>query len=92
MTSDGEIVLRYAGGSANGYVDGDTSIAQFNNPGSLAFDKQGNMYVADLGNYCVRKITTQGQVSTLTGSGTQGPAIDGHGTGAIFLHTRIHCS
>ena len=84
ISADGKII-RIAGGSANaGYVDGDTSIAQFNNPGAIASDPYGNIYVADGGNFCVRKITRQGQVSTLAGSGSQGLAVDGHGTAASF--------
>jgi len=54
----------YKGGSA-GYLDATGTTARFNNPGAIAFDSMGNLYVADYGNHCVRKITSVGVVSTV---------------------------
>jgi len=66
-----------------GYVNGALSTALFYGPRSIAFDAQGNCYIADLGNDVIRKITTAGVVSTLAGNGTQGYA-DGPGAVAEF--------
>jgi len=63
-------------------VDGDTSVAEFLNPNALLFDMQGNMFVADNGNYCIRKVTPSGEVSTIAGS-TAG-YMDGEGADAKF--------
>ncbi len=76
-------VSTFAGRETKGFVDGDTSVAEFLNPNSILFDKQGNMYVADNGNYCIRKITPAGMVSRFTGTGTQGMA-DGAAGAAQF--------
>jgi len=72
-------VSTFAGKETRGFVDGDTSVAKFLNPNAIVFDKQGNMYVADNGNYCIRKITPAGMVSRFTGLGMTGMADGGPG-------------
>lgn len=66
-----------------GFTNGPLSSALFYSAGSIAFDAQGNGYVADLGNNVIRKITAAGVVSTLAGNGTPGYA-DGSPTIAEF--------
>gem|GEM_PF-1244248 len=50
-----------------GSQDGIGAAARFNSPRGLAMDAAGNLYVADTGNFTVRKITPAGAVSTLAG-------------------------
>ena len=79
----GGMVTTYAGsGSTPGFLDGPASTAVFNNPGDLAIDTAGNVYVADTNNNRVRLISG-GVVSTYAGSGTFGFA-DGPVTSAKF--------
>lgn len=78
-----EQVSTYAGSGAVGFKDGDTAIAEFSYPAGLALDPQGNLYVADAGNYCIRKITPGGSVSKFAGSGTRG-FLDGNSEIAQF--------
>lgn len=66
-----------------GFVDGSVSSAKFFRPMGLAVDTGGNVYVADIANYRIRKISTQGVVTTLAGSGQRG-SVDGVGVGASF--------
>ncbi|HSC38063.1 MAG TPA: NHL repeat-containing protein [Chitinophagaceae bacterium] len=73
-------VSTFAGREQKGFVDGDTSVAEFLNPNPILFDRQGNMYVADNGNYCIRKITPAGMVSKFSGIGTHGMADGPAGT------------
>jgi len=46
-----------AGTGQNGDTDGDASMATFSLPTGLAFDADGALYVADMGNARIRKIT-----------------------------------
>lgn len=50
-------VSTLAGTGVPGYRNGRGSIAQFNNAAGLCIDTNGNVYVADSGNNCIRKIS-----------------------------------
>lgn len=76
------VVSTLAGSTPPGYADGMGEDAKFSNLGGITIDSQGNLYVSDGANHKVRKITSNGQVSTLAGS-TQGYA-NGTGTSAKF--------
>ena len=56
ITSTGE-VSTLAGSGAYGFANGNGTAAQFNGPTGVAVDSGGNVYVADLGNHSIRKIT-----------------------------------
>jgi sugar lactone lactonase YvrE len=70
-------------GGREGFADGQGAAAAFNTPSGIALDRHGNLYVADTGNHAIRRITPQGQVSTVAGDGTPGFA-DGVGAQARF--------
>lgn len=75
INAEGKVTM-LAGTGILGFNEGNGSQAQFNYPGGIAIDEHGNVYVADRGNYRIRKITPDGMVSTLSGIGTTG-ATDG---------------
>ncbi|TAE31874.1 MAG: hypothetical protein EAZ92_02200, partial [Candidatus Kapaibacterium sp.] len=76
------IVTTYAGTGTGGSADGALLSAQFGRPFRMAFDGGGNLYITDIINHSIRKISG-GTVSTLAGSGVAGN-VNGIGTAAQF--------
>ncbi|MFT5724010.1 MAG: sugar lactone lactonase YvrE [Bacteroidia bacterium] len=80
------VVSTFAG-FKTGLVNGAASSAQFSYPYDVVQDASGNIYVSDMNNHVIRKITPAGVVSTFAGSGTGGFS-DGTGTAARFNQPR----
>ncbi len=83
-----KFVRTFAGSGTAGYKDGSSSEAQFNfsiRGAGIVTDSEGNVFVADVGNHSIRKITPSGIVSTFAGNGTSGSA-NGTGNNARFYH------
>ncbi|BAU53441.1 Serine/threonine-protein kinase PknD [Mucilaginibacter gotjawali] len=59
------------------------SPVEFNGPTGIVADASGDIYIADQGNYCIKRIAPNGEVTTLAGSGSPGNT-DGKGTAASF--------
>ncbi|HTV39130.1 MAG TPA: immunoglobulin domain-containing protein [Candidatus Sulfotelmatobacter sp.] len=74
----------FAGSAAQGNVDGVTNLSEFNNPGAVAMDSSGNIYIADTADNTIRKIAAGGTVSTFAGSPGISGSADGDGTNAFF--------
>jgi len=67
-----------------GYADGKWLVAQFDEPTDVCSDKNGNLYVADKNNHCIRKIGTDGYVTTIAGTPTVAGDVDGNASSAKF--------
>ena len=65
-----------------GFEDGKGTNARFSSLTDLEFDSNEDLFVLDAGNYAIRKIDTNGNVTTFAG-GSNGSA-DGSGTDAQF--------
>lgn len=69
-------------GANSGSTDGSGANARFNNPGGIAADSAGNLYVCDTNNHTVRKVTATGGVTTLAGAAGIRGSSDGIGLNA----------
>jgi sugar lactone lactonase YvrE len=80
-------VSTVAGNGDAGLVNGDGgrfSPVAFDNPGGVALDATGNLYVADVENNVIRKIDPNGNVTTFAGSGMPYAYLDGPAETAEF--------
>jgi sugar lactone lactonase YvrE len=68
-----------AGTGARGYTGdgGDALNATLGAPMDVAVDAAGNVYIADTSNNVVRKVTANGVISTVAGTGSRGNGGDG---------------
>jgi hypothetical protein len=79
------VVTTFAGmAGMTGSADGPGAAARFNSPTGVATDNAGNVYVADLGNGTIRKITPGGVATTLAGMAGVTGSSDGTGAAARF--------
>lgn len=69
VTKEGVTTL--AGNGAAGLFDGTGKESQFHSPAGITTDENGNLYVADSLNHCIRKIDKKGNASLYAG-GTKG--------------------
>lgn len=83
MVSNQILVTTYAGSGLEGSTNGNGVQASFNLPTVVTADASGIVYVVDRINHLIRKITTNGDVTTFAGSGLAG-STDGLGTAASF--------
>ncbi len=82
ITSNGQVTTLAGSGSA-GSNDANGLVAEFNQPTGIVADASGNLFVAEFGNHKIRKVDTNGDVTTLAGSGVAG-FLDANGTVAKF--------
>jgi serine/threonine-protein kinase len=86
ITPDGQVTT-IAGAAGWGATDGHGDNARFTYPWGICFDLAGNIIVADTGNHLIRRVTPNGDVDTLAGTGRPGHR-DGPADGAEFREPR----
>ena len=64
IAGNGEIEKGRYDYAGEGYADGKAKLALFDGPQGLAFDKEGNLYIVDTNNSCIRKLSPNGMVTT----------------------------
>lgn len=73
VTADGVVTTIAGSAGLPGSADGTGAAARFRQPSAIELDAAGNLYVTDLGNSSLRKITPAGITTTIAGTaGTTG--------------------
>ncbi|MCI0625520.1 MAG: IPT/TIG domain-containing protein [Acidobacteria bacterium] len=83
------IISTVAGrGTGNFTGDGGPAVeAQLDYPSGIVVDGAGNLFIADASNHRIRKVTPEGLITTVAGTGRTGPdgcAFHGDGAEAVF--------
>ena len=78
VAADGVLSLIAGTGTSGFSGDGGPAVsARLSYPGNLVVDGGGNLYIADWGNDRIRKVNTEGIISTIAGNGKEGFEGDG---------------
>lgn len=91
LSQDG-VLTRVAGDSRTGYSGdgGPATSARFrlnwSTVGGVAVDSAGNLFIADTGNGCIRRVSPNGIITTVAGIGTPGFSGDGGPASAAALN------
>jgi sugar lactone lactonase YvrE len=74
-----DIITTVAGNGTNGYSGdrGAATNAELSAPNGMVVDATGNVFIADTANQRIRKVGTNGIISTVAGNGIYGPSGDG---------------
>lgn len=78
-------VYTLSGTGDAGYKEGNLKDAMFCMPSGIAADADGNIYVADTGNHCIRKINSDGVTSLVAGVPENAGLKDGSCEEALFM-------
>ncbi len=84
-------VFAGAGQAGYGGDGGPAPEAELNNPTDIVFDSDDNLYISDTSNYRIRKVDSEGNISTAIGTGNiPDPAYTSMGNGGYALAADIY--
>ena len=89
ITPAGVVTTLAGHAGQQGHVDGGAATSRFYQPQGVAVDAAGNVYVADMLDHTVRKVTSSGTTSTLAGMSTFLSAGTADGTGSAARFRRV---
>lgn len=87
VTADGTVTTLAGTAGTAGAANGRGAAASFRYPSGVAVDRTGTVFVADTDNHLIRAIGSDGEVTTVGGSGNPG-STDGAGTAASFFNPK----
>jgi NHL repeat len=76
----GDLAVIAGDGSAGAPTTGPATSSALDNPVGMAVDLFGNVYIGDMGNNVVEKVTPSGHLSIVAGNGTMGAPVPGPAT------------
>ena len=82
LTNEHKLFAGFRG--AADYIDGPALEARFRNPRQLVIDAEGNLFVADCNNHCIRQVSPDGMVTTVVGIGGTAGYADGSPEDALL--------
>jgi sugar lactone lactonase YvrE len=87
MVDPSGIITTIAGNGTQGYTGdgGAATLAQLHHASGISIDNAGNLYIAEIENNCIRKISTGGMISTVAGNGSRGYSGDGGAATSALL-------
>jgi len=88
ITPDADVITFAGLAKVSGSTDGIAMAARFHNPHGCAVDDAHNLYVSDMNNGTIRRITPDARVTTLAGLPGGVGSTDGTGTAASFSAPR----
>lgn len=88
ITPEGTVSTIAGSPGLTGTADANGGAARFNAPRGVTIDASGNLYVADTGNHAIRRIATNGDVTTFAGLPGIAGATDATGGSARFNSPR----
>ncbi len=84
IAPDGTVSTVAGTAGAWGWADGKGAEARFDDPGGIAVDAAGIVYISDRDNHVIRKLTPDGTVTTLAGTPRKAGSANGPGQQARF--------
>lgn len=91
ITPQGRVHTFAGQAGVNDHRDGPVGKALFNTPVGIAVDAKGTIFVSEFFNQDVRRITPDGQVTTLAGNPKKRGDADGQGRAALFRKPQQIC-
>lgn len=85
VTSSGVVTTLAGSPGVSGSTDGNGAAARFGGPEHLTITG-GNLYVAEISNHTIRKVTLSGEVTTFAGLAGANAEVDGTGSAARFSY------
>jgi uncharacterized protein (TIGR03437 family) len=87
------IITTIAGNGAPGFTGdgGPATQASLNSPAGLCLDAANNLYIADVGNYRIRKVDSSGNITTVAGNGIESYSGDGGPATQASMYIPIRC-
>ncbi len=88
--SQAQTITTFAGGNSSAIGDGGPATnANLSEPRNVAFDSLGNLYIADYMDHRIRKVSTNGTISTVAGNGTPDSTGDGGPATSAAIHLPV---
>jgi sugar lactone lactonase YvrE len=84
ITPNGNVTTFAGSAGISAAIDGVGSSARFKFVQAITIDSIGNLFVADSGNHLIRRITPNGNVTTIAGTAESPGSSDGIGSAARF--------